>query len=258
MIFSCLIRSWRSRRSVPCRGDLPAWGNNLRLKKRHTRTAQPSSISSREPCRYAWGQTTNSPKRTRCLWDLQVYLCFTHMCDRFCVSASSVFHSEWPGYVCDGFKGPKQSNRLPLFNLAVLQRECTAWQIHCNLVSICDYSFPTTMSNLAWQFLCMLFSCVLLSFGWWGKFAVRHVHICCFNRGSLEENFIPGCARLCGVRTYFTLLIFTGSVELGGDSVEQQQQQQAGGPQQSTVAFQPRNHGKNRFFFFNFFPLLSS
>lgn len=187
---------------------------------------------------------TKSSRRTRCLWDLQVYLCFPNICGRFCIAASSVFHSEWPDYVCDGFKGPKQSNRLPLFNLAVLQCECTAWQIHCNLVSICDYSFPTTMSNLAWQILCMLFSCVLLSFGWWGKFAVRHVHICCFNRGPLEEDVIPGCERLCGVRTYFTLLIFTGSVELGGDSVEQQQQQQAGGPQQSSVAFQPRNNGK--------------
>lgn len=144
----------------------------------------------------------------------------------------------------------KQSDRLPLFNLAALMREHTAWQIHCNLVSICDYSFPTTMGNLVWQFLCMLFSCVLLGFGWWGKFAARHVHICCFNRRHLEKNFIPGCARLCSVCTYFTPLAFTGSVELGGDSLQQQQQQQqAGGPQHSTAASQPRNDGKNRFLF---------
>lgn len=99
------------------------------------------------------------------------------------------------------------------------------------------------MGNLVWPFLCVLFTRVLLSCGWWGKFAVRHVHICCFNRGHLEEIFILGCVRMNGMCTYFTLLVFAGSVELGGDRVEQQQQQ-AGGLQQSTVAFQPRNDGK--------------
>lgn len=53
---SCFIRSWRSRRSVPCLGDLPVWGNNLRPRKLQHHML-PSSIFITELCRYTYENT---------------------------------------------------------------------------------------------------------------------------------------------------------------------------------------------------------
>lgn len=63
---SCFIRSRKSRRSVPCQENLPAWGSCLRPSKPQTRTVLHSFSSSRELCRYACPPGGKDHKRDNC------------------------------------------------------------------------------------------------------------------------------------------------------------------------------------------------
>lgn len=63
----------------------------------------------------------------------------------------------------------KQWKTMSYFYCGAVQCEWRAWQILCHLSTFCDWSFQTAVSYLILQFFCMVFSCVLLSLGWWSK-----------------------------------------------------------------------------------------